>query len=100
MIITHPPSGTSVKRMASPRTSTFSSLIESLRGVHQRYPLGPGLFALIAQAIIEALNFELNVCYLDDGTLGDMPEKALDVLCLVMEKAADVVCRHIMLKLN
>ncbi|KAF2880869.1 hypothetical protein ILUMI_25303 [Ignelater luminosus] len=39
-------------------------------GAQQGDPAGPLLFCLVIQAVIKNLNFELNIFYLDDGTLG------------------------------
>ena len=44
-------------------------LIESLVGAQQGYPTGPLTFSIAIHPIIQRLNSELNVWYLDDGTL-------------------------------
>src|SRR6202044_4014500 len=53
-------------------------------------PPAPAFFALLVRPIVEALDLEFNVWYLDDATLGDTPERALEALRLVMDNAAEV----------
>ena len=49
------------------------SLIKSQEGVQQGDPIGPFLFSLGIMDIIKSMNSELNIWYLDDGTLaGDV----------------------------
>jgi len=54
-----------------------SKFFLSKRGVQQGDPLGPALFALTIHPMILALQSELNVWYLDDGSLADNPEIVL-----------------------
>ena len=46
----------------------------SATGVQQGDPLGPALFSLAIDEAVQEINTELNVWYLDDGTLGGEPE--------------------------
>jgi hypothetical protein len=63
------------------RTATFLSfghhIILSSSGVQQGDPLGPLLFCLLTQDLIVKLKSELNVWYLDDGTLGGTVDSVL-----------------------
>ncbi|KAF2892255.1 hypothetical protein ILUMI_13917 [Ignelater luminosus] len=54
-----------------------SKVIPSLVGVQQGDPAGPMTFSLAIQPIIDELKSELNVFYLDDGTLSDDHEIVL-----------------------
>jgi hypothetical protein len=54
-----------------------NNIIESLVGCQQGDPLGRAIFSLSIHRIIKNLTSELNIWYLDDGTLGG---KASDVL--------------------
>jgi hypothetical protein len=54
-----------------------NNIIESLVGCQQGDPLGPAIFSLSIHRIIKDLTSELNIWYLDDGTLGG---KASNVL--------------------
>ena len=47
-----------------------SEILDSSEGVQQGDPLGPFLFSLGIQEIVSSMESELNVWYLDDGTLG------------------------------
>lgn len=58
--------------------------ISSSCGVQQGDPLGPSLFALTIQPIVEAMGTEFNVWYLDDGTTADHPDTVLNALGAVM----------------
>ena len=53
------------------------SLLFSAEGVQQGDPLGPLCFSLTIQSLISKLSSELNVWYLDDGTLAGKPETVL-----------------------
>jgi hypothetical protein len=52
-------------------------LISSSVGAQQGDPCGPMIFSLAIQPIILSLDSELNIWYLDDGTLADYPEVVL-----------------------
>ena len=52
----------------------------SATGIQQGDPFGPALFSLGIDDLIRELDVELNIWYLDDGTLGDTPEKV--ILCV------------------
>ncbi|KAF2885104.1 hypothetical protein ILUMI_21068 [Ignelater luminosus] len=54
-----------------------NQVIPSLVGVQQGDPAGPMTFSLAIQPIIDELKSELNVFYLDDGTLSNDPEVVL-----------------------
>ena len=47
--------------------------LDSAEGIEQGDPLGPLCFALCLQGLIFRLSSELNVWYLDDGTLAGDP---------------------------
>jgi len=51
-----------------------NSSILSSEGVQQGDPLGPMCFSLAIQSLISRLNSELNMWYLDDGTIAGKPE--------------------------
>lgn len=65
-------------------------LIPSLLGVQQGDPLGPGLYSLVIQPIIEAVTTEFNVWYLDDATIADIPEKVLHAFDTIRTMGEDV----------
>jgi hypothetical protein len=53
------------------------NLIFSQRGVQQGDPLGPALFSLVIQPIVNSMKSDLNLWYLDDGSLGGNPSTVL-----------------------
>ena len=60
------------------------SVIWSCRGIQQGDPLGPLLFALAIDPIIQSLRSPLNVWYLDDGTLaGPATSVSADISTLI-----------------
>jgi hypothetical protein len=62
-------------------------LISSSVGPQQGDPCGPMIFSLAIQPIILSLDSQLNIWYLDDGTLADYPEVVLsDFLSIYPEK--------------
>jgi hypothetical protein len=57
----------------NPSTLFFGDhLISSSVGVQQGYPCGPMIFSLAIQPIILSLDSQLNIWYLDDGTLAEV----------------------------
>ena len=62
----------------------------SAEGVHQGGPLAPLLFCLTMHSLVEQLSSELNIWYLDDGTLGGSQEKVLQDFRLVEDKASEL----------
>jgi hypothetical protein len=62
----------------NPSTLFFGNhLISSFVGAQQGDPCGPMIFSLAIQAIVSSLDSQLNIWYLDDGTLADYPEAVL-----------------------
>jgi hypothetical protein len=62
----------------NPSTLFFGDhLLSSSVGAQQADPCGPMIFSLAIQPIILSLDSELNIWYLDDGTLADYPEVVL-----------------------
>lgn len=51
--------------------------ILSQRGVQQGDPLGPINFSLVIHNIISSLNLDLNIRFLDDGTIAGDPNDVL-----------------------
>ena len=52
----------------------------SATGIQQGDPFGPALFSLGIDEITRRVDTELNIWYLDDGTIGDSPEKVFTCL--------------------
>jgi len=52
----------------------------SATGIQQGDPFGPALFSLGIDSLTRRVNTEFNVWYLDDGTIGDSPEKVFSSL--------------------
>jgi hypothetical protein len=66
------------QRYRNPLTLFFGDhLISSSVGAQQGDPCGPMIFSLAIQPIILSLDSQLNIWYLDDGTLADYPEVVL-----------------------
>jgi hypothetical protein len=62
----------------NPSTLFFGNhLISSSVGAQQGDPCGPMIFSLAIQPIILSLVSQMNIWYLDDGTLADYPEVVL-----------------------
>lgn len=59
-----------------------SSIIESSVGAQQGDPAGGFLFSLSIHPVIEEIESDLNLWYLDDGTICDVPEVVLEDFCL------------------
>ncbi len=62
-------------------------VIASKVGAQQGDPAGPLIFSLAIHPMVTQLNTELNIWYLDDGTLADTPDKVLSNLTFLKEKA-------------
>lgn len=65
------------------------SVIKSESGVQQGDPLGPLLFCLVIDKLTRLMTSELNLWYLDDGTLGGSPATVLKDLQTVIDGAAE-----------
>ena len=52
----------------------------SATGIQQDDPFGPALFSLGIDEITRRVDTELNIWYLDDGTIGDSPDKVFTCL--------------------
>lgn len=70
-------------------------LIPSEVGLQQGDPAGPLGFSLSIHPLIQQLRSEMNIWYLDDGTLGGDPASVLTDLKTILEK-----CNHLGLRLN
>ncbi|OXA58286.1 Retrovirus-related Pol polyprotein from type-2 retrotransposable element R2DM [Folsomia candida] len=64
--------------------------ISSLCGVQQGDPLGPALYALVIQPIVDLIDTELNMWYLDDSTIADSPEKVLMAMQTITRMGTEV----------
>lgn len=69
--------------------------IQSQIGCQQDDPCGPLIFCLAIHSIISNLEQDINVWYLDDGTLADKPELVLENFKNLIDKSL-----HIGLKIN
>ena len=56
------------------------SIIQSATGIQQGDPAGPALFALTIDDLSKSLASELNIWFLDDGTVGDSVAKVAEDL--------------------
>jgi hypothetical protein len=80
----------------NPSTLFFGNhLISSSVGAQQGDPCGPMIFSVAIQPIILSLDSQLNIWYLDDGTLADYPEVVLSDFKKVIN-----LSRKISLELN
>ena len=61
------------------------SNLEFATGIQQGDPFGPALFSLGVDSIASRVDTEFNVWYLDDGTLGDSPEKVLSCVRVLVD---------------
>ncbi|XP_055339157.1 uncharacterized protein LOC129588800 [Paramacrobiotus metropolitanus] len=66
------------------------TIIASQSGVQQGDPLGPVLFCLVLQFVIDKLNAYLNAWYMDDGTLGGTPSEVIRNFLLLIVEAKKV----------
>ncbi|KAF2881323.1 hypothetical protein ILUMI_24853 [Ignelater luminosus] len=64
-------------------------------GAQQGDPAGPLLFCLVIQAVIENLNSELNIFYLDDRTLGGDKNTAAIEIINVIDRSIEVAFESI-----
>lgn len=79
---------------STPTVLTFGDYyILSQRGCQQGDPCGPPLFCISIHEMVSMLKSELNIWYLDDGTLGGSPEVVLNDLAMVIEKSAKLGLR-------
>ena len=67
-----------------------SKLILSQIGCQQGDPLGPLLFSLFIQPLVQQLNSQLNLFYLDDGTLGGDPKVVLSDLQEIIKYGSEI----------
>lgn len=67
-----------------------NKVIMSKVGAQQGDPAGPLLFSLAIHPLISAVHTELNVWYLDDGSLGDTPAKILEALSFIKQNAKSI----------
>lgn len=63
-----------------------NSIILSTTGCQQGDPLGPAVFSLGINEIIQSLTSDLNVWYLDDGTIGGLIESVMEDLSTLKER--------------
>jgi hypothetical protein len=77
----------SIECYRNPSTVFFGNhLISSSVGAQQGDPCGPNIISLAIQPIILSLDSQLNIWYLDDGTLADYPEVVLSD-CIVLKNS-------------
>lgn len=68
-------------------------IIKSQRGCQQGDPCGPPLFCMAIHEMTSGLLSELNLWYLDDGTLAGDPETVLQDLETIIKKSSDLGLR-------
>ncbi|KAG1702407.1 Retrotransposable element SLACS protein [Nymphon striatum] len=64
--------------------------LSSMEGVQQGDPLGPFLFSLAIMELIRSCESELNMWYLDDGTIGGEAESVLSDFKKIIAAASDL----------
>lgn len=64
--------------------------ISSQRGCQQGDPCGPPLFCMAIHEMARSLQSELNIWYLDDGSLGGDPDVVFDDLQKIIQKSVDL----------
>lgn len=75
----------------SPSSLFFgTTLISSERGAQQGDPMGPALFAITIQPIVQAVKTEFNMWYLDDGSVADSPSRVLNAFDTVRSMSASL----------
>jgi hypothetical protein len=62
----------------------------SATGIQQGDPFGPALFSLGIDKLVRKVDTEFNVWYLDDGTIGDEPEKVLSCVQELLDDLREV----------
>jgi hypothetical protein len=67
------------------------NVILSEVGAQQGDPTGPLAFSLAIQPLINSLSSDLNVWYLDDGTIGDFVEKVLTDFKNLIEESRKIL---------
>lgn len=67
-----------------------NKIILSRVGAQQGDPAGPLIFSLAIHPLVTLLQAELNVWYLDDGTLGDTPANVLVDLSTIKDRAKSI----------
>ncbi|KAF2894723.1 hypothetical protein ILUMI_11447 [Ignelater luminosus] len=71
---------------SSPPNLFHGNKITSQVGAQQKDPCGPMIFSLAVYLIIESPNTDLNIWYLDDGSIGGELKSVLQAFCLVKEE--------------
>jgi len=61
--------------------------LRSSRGIQQGDPLGPALFALTIHPIVKSLGTELNLWFIDDGTIADTADVVLASLDHIIKES-------------
>jgi hypothetical protein len=75
----------------NPSSLFFGDHLISSVGAQQGDPCGPMIFSLAIQPIILSLDSQMNIWYLDDGTLADYPEVVLSDFKKVINLSRKVV---------
>jgi hypothetical protein len=65
-------------------------IIKSSCGVQQGDPLGPAVFSIAINEIIQKSDLELNVWYLDDGCIGGEPDHVIEHTKMLVEKFKEI----------
>lgn len=68
-------------------------IISSQRGCQQGDPCGPPLFCMAIHEMVSGLLSEMNIWYLDDGTLAGDPQTVLQDLKTIIRKSAELGLR-------
>lgn len=68
-------------------------IISSQRGCQQGDPCGPPLFCMAIHEMVRGLLSEMNIWYLDDGTLAGDPQTVLEDLKTIIQKSAELGLR-------